>query len=73
LADHHTFLQDQVATAKKFVKESGRYYEDNALKDLQNVIDSFAGDINHRIRQLDQTVRDVLQFVSHYFQQIYRS
>ncbi|OAF62704.2 hypothetical protein VC83_01210 [Pseudogymnoascus destructans] len=62
LAGHHNFLQDQVATAKEFAKESGGYREDNALKDLQNVIDGFAYDVNNRIKQLDQTIRDLLQF-----------
>jgi hypothetical protein len=30
------------------------------MKELQNVIDGFANDINLRIRQLDQRVRDLL-------------
>lgn len=64
MAGHHTFLQDQVATAKEIAKESGGYDEDNAVKDLQSAIDDFSNDINHRIKQLDQTVRDLLQFVS---------
>lgn len=64
MADYHAFLQDQVATAKNFAEESGRYHDENALKDLQNVIDGFADDINHRIKQLDQTARDIIQFVS---------
>lgn len=63
LADYHTSIQEQVATAKKFALESGPYHEEGDLKGLENIIDGFADDIGNRIKQLDQTVKDLLQLV----------
>jgi hypothetical protein len=58
-------LQDQVYTARKFaVDYSHRYNASEALEDLRESIDGFADDVNHRINQLDQIVRDLLQLVS---------
>jgi hypothetical protein len=64
LKSYHAFLADQVTYAQGFAKVLGPYHREYIMKELQNVIYGFANDINLRIRQLDQTVRDLLQFVS---------
>jgi hypothetical protein len=58
-------LKHQVNTAGEFaVDYCYRYNENKGLEDLNGVIDGFADKVNDRISQLDQTVRDLLQFVS---------
>ncbi|KAF2188018.1 hypothetical protein K469DRAFT_567803, partial [Zopfia rhizophila CBS 207.26] len=56
-------LKDQVNTAGNFaVDYCYRYNENKGLEDLKGVIDGFADTVSDRISQLDQTVRDLLQF-----------
>jgi len=58
-----SILQGQVHTAKKFAAGHRHLHnEDKRLKDVEGVIDGFGGNVNNRISQLDQTVRDLLQF-----------
>jgi hypothetical protein len=64
LADYHAFLASQVAHAQDFAKVLRPYHGEGVMKELQNVIDGFANEIGLRISQLDQTIRDLLQFVS---------
>jgi cell fate (sporulation/competence/biofilm development) regulator YmcA (YheA/YmcA/DUF963 family) len=64
LAEHHAFIADHVAIAKSFAKEIELYHKETAIKDLEDTIDSFSHDINHRVGQLEQRVRDLLQLVS---------
>ena len=64
LAYHHTVLQFQVAKAKDIAKELRSYHQISAQDELQNAVVDFADKVNDRIKQLDQTLRDILQFVS---------
>lgn len=41
-----------------------RYKEDKGLIIIQENINSFSDEVNDRISRLDQTVRDLMQFVS---------
>lgn len=64
-AEIRIILEDQVAVARKFVADYGHRYNANQIpKDLQQSIDEFEVNVNGRISQLDQTVRDLLQIVS---------
>ncbi len=64
MANLHIALKRQVITAKQFAQEIGRYHEHYDPDELLDVVNDFADNVSHRIRQLDQTVRDLLQFVS---------
>jgi len=64
LASRRTILQRQIAKAKEIAKELGSYHHARAQDELQSVIIDFADKVNDRMRQLDQTLRDLLHFVS---------
>ncbi|KAK4119368.1 hypothetical protein N657DRAFT_554230, partial [Parathielavia appendiculata] len=64
LAHHHTVLQFQITKAKEIAKEVQSYHQISAQDELQNAVVDFADKVNDRIKQLDQTLRDILQFVS---------
>ena len=65
LAELRGILRGQVHTAKKFaVGHCHRYNERKGQKDVQEAINGFSSDIDRLISGLDQTVRDILQFVS---------
>ncbi|PCH05679.1 Hypothetical protein PENO1_021120 [Penicillium occitanis (nom. inval.)] len=58
-----SILQDHTDTAQKFIVEYSQRYNANRFpKDLQNTVDEFKAKISHRLDQLDQTIRDLLQF-----------
>lgn len=60
-----SILRGQVRTARDFaVEHCHRYNEDKGLRVMQEAIDSFSSEVNNQISQLDQTVKDLLQFVS---------
>jgi hypothetical protein len=64
LTELRGILRGQVHTARKFaVEHCHRYNENKGLKDMLATIDNFLGDVDCRISQLDQIVRDILQFV----------
>jgi hypothetical protein len=64
-AELRDILQGQVREIKKFVTDYCQRYNANQIpKDLELVTDGFELDVNNRIRQLDQTVTDLLQIVS---------
>src|SRR6266704_2835979 len=64
-AEFRSSLQDQIRRAQNFAVEYGqRYNENQAPKDIQQVIGEFESRVNDRINELDQIVRDLLQIVS---------
>lgn len=61
-------LQDHTSVAQKFIVEySERYNANQFPKDLQDTVDEFKAKITRRLDQLDQTIRDLLQFVCFWF------
>lgn len=71
LAQLRSDFQGQYQSAQNFVVEYCRIYdEDGGRKTMQSEIDQFAVEVNNRFNQLDQTVKELLQFVrifTHYF------
>jgi hypothetical protein len=62
-AELRRILQDQIRGARKFVADYCQCYNANQTpKDVQQ-LDEFEINVNNRIRELDQTVRDLLQIV----------
>ncbi|KUL83782.1 hypothetical protein ZTR_06613 [Talaromyces verruculosus] len=58
-----SILQDHTDTAQKFIVEYSQRYNANRFpKDLQKTVDEFKAKISRRLDQLDQTIRDLLQF-----------
>ena len=65
LAEFRRNLGDQVNTATEFVQDYCRKYDRGEhLIEAQSAIDEFSKKTGARVFQLDQTVRDLLQFVS---------
>ena len=65
LAEFRRNLGDQVNTAAEFAQDYCRKYDSgDHLTAAQSAIDEFSSKTSARIFQLDQTVRDLLQFVS---------
>lgn len=63
--DFRTALRNQVRVAKAFVEEYHlRYINDKELQCMQDAIGKLSDDVESRLNALDQTVRDLLQFVS---------
>lgn len=59
-----SILQDHTDVAQKFIVEYSQRYNANRFPtDLQNTVDEFKAKISRRLDQLDQTIRDLLQFV----------
>lgn len=59
-----SILQDHTDVAQKFIVEySERYHANQFPIDLQRTVNEFKVDISRRLDQLDQTIRDLLQFV----------
>lgn len=59
-----SILQDHTNTAQTFIVEYSQRYNANRFpKDLQTTVDEFKAKISRRLDQLDQTIRDLLQFV----------
>jgi hypothetical protein len=64
-AELRSILQDHADVAQKFIVEySERYNANQFPKDLQHTVKEFKAKISLRLDQLDQTIRDLLQFVS---------
>lgn len=64
LAEPRRILQDQIREAREFVADyCPRYNANKTPKDVQQ-LDEFEVEVNSRLKQLDQTVRDLLQIVS---------
>uniref|UniRef100_A0A093V638 Serine/threonine-protein phosphatase 6 regulatory ankyrin repeat subunit B n=1 Tax=Talaromyces marneffei PM1 TaxID=1077442 RepID=A0A093V638_TALMA len=58
-----SILQDHTDVAQKFIVEySERYHANQFPIDLQRTVNEFKVDISRRLDQLDQTIRDLLQF-----------
>ena len=58
-------LRGQLETIRSSaVEHCRRYNENEGIKDIQKAIDDFTDEVNGRISQLDQIVRDLLQIVS---------
>lgn len=57
-------LQDHTTVAQNFILiHSMRYNANQFPTDLQNTVNEFKAKITRRLDQLDQTIRDLLQFV----------
>jgi hypothetical protein len=71
LAQLRSDFKVQLRSAQKFVVDyCGKYDENGGRRTMQPKIDQFAVDVNEQFNQLDQTVKELLQFVSifnHYF------
>jgi hypothetical protein len=64
LAKLRSILRDQIREARKFAVEYCSYYDqDNGSKVMQEAINCFKVEVNDHISQLEQTVKDLLQFV----------
>jgi hypothetical protein len=60
-------LRGQISSARAFVAEYCRTYdEDKGEAGMRAAIDGFANEVYEQIGRLDQTVKDLLQFVSLY-------
>jgi hypothetical protein len=60
-----SILRQQIDAARKFQREySGRDYENEALDNLENTIDSFAENVSKRITQLDELSQSLIEIVS---------
>lgn len=63
-AEVRKVFRGQIRSARKFVTEySERFYQENDAKEMKVPIKAFEADIGEKIDQLDQTVKDLLQFV----------
>ena len=63
-AEVRKVFRGQIRSARKFVTDyCERYYQDNDGKEMKVPINEFEVDIGEKIDQLDQTVKDLLQFV----------
>jgi hypothetical protein len=63
-AEVRKVFRGQIRSARNFVTEySERYYQENDAKEMKVPIKAFEADIGEKIDQLDQTVKDLLQFV----------
>jgi hypothetical protein len=71
LAQLRSDFKVQLQSAQKFGVDYCSKYDDNGgRRTMQPKIDQFAVDVNEQFNQLDQTVKELLQFVStlnHYF------
>ena len=57
-------FKGQIRSARKFVSDYCHCcYQDDNEKDMKAPIDKFEAEIGERIDELDQTVKDLLQFV----------
>jgi hypothetical protein len=64
-AELRCMLQDHIDEARNFVADYCLRYNANKIpKDIRQLTDEFELNVNNRINQLDQTVRDLLQIVS---------
>ena len=64
LAKLRSILRGQVREARNFAVEYCRHYDkDNGSIVMQEAIDCFKSEVNDQIAQLEQTVKDLLQFV----------
>jgi ABC-type transporter Mla subunit MlaD len=59
-----SILRGQVRAAKDFATEHFRRYNADKGTEVQETIESFSNEVGDRLHQLDQTVKDLLQFVS---------
>jgi hypothetical protein len=69
LAQLRSHFQGQVQSAQKFVVGyCGKYDDGVGRRTMQSEIGQFAVDVNEKFNQLDQTVKELLQFVriTHY-------
>jgi uncharacterized coiled-coil DUF342 family protein len=57
-------LQRQVLTATDLARKHFRRYDTDKISKVQEAIDSLSDEVGDRLRQMDQTVKDLLQFVS---------
>ncbi|OAF98488.1 ankyrin, partial [Paraphaeosphaeria sporulosa] len=55
-------LRTQVQAVRDFIRDYCRYCEQEYSKTMRLPIDQFDTDVNEKINQLDQTVKDLLQF-----------
>lgn len=63
--DFRAALRNQVRVAKDFAEEHHpQYINDQELQCMQDAIGKLSDDVESRLNALDQTVRDLLQFVS---------
>lgn len=64
LAQLRNNFKGQLQSAQKFVVEyCSKYDHDGGRKTMQLEIDQFAIDVNEQFNQLDQTVKELIQFV----------
>lgn len=64
LAQLRSDFKGQIQSAQKFVIEyCDKYDDDGGRRTMQSEIDQFAVDVNEQFNQLDQTVKELLQFV----------
>jgi hypothetical protein len=64
LAELRSILKGQIQSARKFaMKYCGKYDQDGGSRTMHSEIDQFATDVNEQFNNLDQTVKDLLQFV----------
>lgn len=64
-AELRSILRCQVRTAREFALQyCHSYNEENGPRIMCKTIDSFADEVDSQIGRLDQTVKDLLQFVS---------
>jgi hypothetical protein len=63
-AELRSILRGQIQAAKDFVvKYCRNYNQGSTLKTMHSAIDQLNTDVNEHIDRLDQTVKDLLQFV----------
>ena len=63
-ANLRRILQDEVRKARKFAADYFQQNDRNKNSKTNKSIESFSNEVGDRLRQLDQTVQDLLQFVS---------
>jgi hypothetical protein len=64
-ASMRSTLRNQTSSAHNFVSEYCRAYDENKGEaTMRAAIDGFADEVYEQIGRLDQTVKDLLQFVS---------
>jgi hypothetical protein len=63
-AELRSALRGQIQATKTFAVDYERdYNQGNRQITINSAIDQFATDVNEQINRLDQTVKDLLQFV----------
>lgn len=58
-----SMLRGQNAAAKGFIVAYQRYDQGQDRKNMQEALDEFVTEVTDRIELLDQTVKEILQFV----------